>query len=550
MNKRILFAVAAGIPMLLSAQTAVDAFSLSRNDLRGTARFMSMAGAFGALGGDLSTLGQNPGGIGVYRKSDVGITLDIEMQNQKTSSTIDSWSQSQTKALVTNVGYVGTAYTNSDVMPFFNWGFTYNRVASFNRRYKGTVDMTGSLSNYIAGYTTNEGWTWGAPDANGNPTTDYLSSSDENYFDRTHAPWMSILAFNSYMMNPVEGTTSQYNGLWDATTFGVSDFDVEEQGYVDEYDINLGGNIMDMLYWGIGLGITDIEYKQYVYYEEYLDNARRPIVGENGNIYSGPASSTGSDVGFGVDSRKHITGTGVNFKAGLIYRPINELRLGLAIHTPTYYTLTQNNDAVVDYGYGYDSGDLKPGYTGSPITDYDWKFRTPWRLILSAAGIIGSKAIVSLDYEYRPYQSMTAKFDNGDKCEDVCNDIKDYYKAANIIRLGAEYRVSRNFSVRAGYSYESTPTKSEVLNDHTMVYTSSPYDDGTTPSYTLEKSTNYITCGVGYHYKSFYADAAYVHRSRTSEFHPYTPNDYTENPMTAKVKESMNNIVLSVGFKF
>ena len=37
----------------------------------GTARFMSMGGAFTALGGDISTLSQNPAGIGVFRTSEM-----------------------------------------------------------------------------------------------------------------------------------------------------------------------------------------------------------------------------------------------------------------------------------------------------------------------------------------------------------------------------------------------------------------------------------------------------------------------------------------------
>ncbi len=64
-----------------SAQTALDAYSLSQHELRGTARFMSMGGAFTALGGDLSTLNQNPGGIGVYRSSEISATLDINAQS-------------------------------------------------------------------------------------------------------------------------------------------------------------------------------------------------------------------------------------------------------------------------------------------------------------------------------------------------------------------------------------------------------------------------------------------------------------------------------------
>ena len=541
MNKRILFALSAALALPVMAQTAIDAYQLSRYDLRGTARFMSMGGAFGALGGDLSTLNQNPGGIGVYRKSEIGFTLDIDMQSTQTKSTIDKIKESQTKVGVNNFGYVGSAYTGSDIMPFFNWGFSYGRVNSFNRRYRGSVDMNGSLSNYIAGFTTADGWDSG-----------YLESSEANYWDRNHAPWLSLLAYNSFMINPVGGTTNQYNGLWkNGATYGVSDFDVEEKGFVDEYEINLGGNFNDIVYWGIGVGITDIDYQQAVYYEEYLNNACIPVIDQGGNVVAGQPQQTPGDVGFGLDSYKHINGTGVNVKAGLIVKPINELRLGFAVHSPTYYNLNQSNDGIVDYGYGYNTDPLKPGYTESPIESYSWKFRTPWRMMVSAAAVLGSSAIVSVDYEYRPYQNMVTKFADGDDCNDVNGDIKNYYKAANIIRLGAEYRVTPNFSVRAGYAYESTPTGAEVRNDEMMVYTSSPYDTGTTPSYTLDNSTQYITCGLGYRYKNFYADAAYVHKSRTSEFHPYTDrNGYTANPYTAEVKDNNNSIVLSLGFKF
>lgn len=62
------------------AQSAIDAYRFSQPDLRGTARFMGMGGAFGALGGDLSTLSQNPAGIGVYRSNELGFTLDLDVQ--------------------------------------------------------------------------------------------------------------------------------------------------------------------------------------------------------------------------------------------------------------------------------------------------------------------------------------------------------------------------------------------------------------------------------------------------------------------------------------
>ncbi|MCM1349413.1 MAG: outer membrane protein transport protein [Firmicutes bacterium] len=542
MKKRFLTAIAAALPLTIMAQTAIDAYQLSRNDLRGTARFMSMGGAFGALGGDLSTLNQNPGGIGVYRKSDIGITLDIDIQGAKSSTPLMQYKQNQTKVAVNNVGYVGTTRTGSELMPFFNWGFTYNRAASFNRRFRGADVMTGSLSNYIANFTSQEKW-----------STNKLAGTEDNYFSYDGAPWMSILAYNSYMINPTATGANTYNGLWGNGTTGENEFDVEESGYVDEYEINFGGNFTDMVYWGIGFGITDLEYNQNVYYQEFLQNAQIPEVNSDGEVVSAPPTPTDQEVGFGLESRKRITGSGFNFKAGVIVRPINELRLGLAIHTPTYYNLTQYNDGTVDYGYGYSEGELKPGYTSSPTQSVDWKLRTPWRLIASAAVVIGPSAIISADYEYRPYQNMTTKFDNGDNVTDVNNDIKNYYKAANIVRIGAEYRLNNHLSLRAGYAYESTPTGSEVRNDNMQVYTSGPYDTGTTPSYTLDNSTQYITCGIGYRYKGFYADAAYVNKQYKSDFHAFTPsleNDRVIGQAPAEIKQSNNNIVLTVGFKF
>lgn len=569
MKKRFILALSAAVALPVMAQTAIDAYQLSRYDLRGTARFMSMGGAFGALGGDLSTLNQNPGGIGVYRKSEIGFTLDIEMQNTTSTSTLEKYKDTQTKVGVNNFGYVGSAYTGSDIMPIFNWGFSYGRVASFNRRFQGSLDMNGSLSNLIAGYTTS-----------GRYTQKELENTYENWAFG-EAPLLSLLGYNANIINSV-GNTNQYNGLWDPNkTYGISDYAVEEKGYVDEYEINVGGNFDNTLFWGLGIGITDIQYTRATYYGEYLDWAKLPKL-ENGVPVTGePAqlinnNGNPEDSGFDLNSFKRITGTGVNVKFGLIYKPINELRIGFAVHTPTFYSLTQEDDAQIRSYYGFYKETPDGPYLGPEIIDvesqcypadsYDWKLRTPWRMIFSAAGVIGSNAIVSLDYEYRPYQNMSTKYGNGNNADFTNDDIKSYYNSANIIRLGAEYRITPAFSVRAGYAYESTPTtkkirKYEIGGRSEMEVFTSPYEigvPGLTPSYTLDNSTQYITCGLGYRYKNFYADAAYVHKSRKSEFHPYTgaigsnPEEkpYTLNPYTAEIKENFNNIVLSVGFKF
>ena len=97
MRKIYLATLMCAMPSLLMAQSAIDAYQLSQTDLKGTARFVSMGGAFGALGGDLSTLNQNPAGIGVYRSSEIGVTMDINIQGTKSNSLGFSLSEDQTK---------------------------------------------------------------------------------------------------------------------------------------------------------------------------------------------------------------------------------------------------------------------------------------------------------------------------------------------------------------------------------------------------------------------------------------------------------------------
>lgn len=531
-----------------SAQSAVDAYSLSVGDFKGTARFMSMGGAFGALGGDLSTLTQNPGGIGIYRSNDVGITFDLDLQNSKTSTGGLTMKDNQTKFHVNNFGYVGAIATGSDALPFIQFGASYTRAVSFDRRYKGRNNaIAGSYSNYIAGVTSANGSYsgWGQAD---------LSTSYDQSFDpwtEGWAPWMSILAYNSYLINPKPGTAvdaNQYQGLWQNGTTGDSEMYVEERGYVDEYSINFGGNASDIVYWGIGFGITDIQYTASTSYDEQLDNAAIPNYAadgvETGNAY------------WNLDSWKHVSGTGFNFKAGVIVKPINELRLGLAVHTPTYYNLTQQSWAQVNYNYasGYD-GNMETN--GGWNYQIDWKLRTPWRLIASAAGVIGGQAIISVDYEYRPYQNMAIRNADGDPFtyagsndDYLKGDIQDYYQTSNILRVGAEYRLTPNWSIRAGLNYETSPSTAYARSADANIYTEGPQDCGTMPAYSMDKTTTYVTCGAGYRYKAFYADMAYVYKNRESEYRPYTPNDFTAVPTATTVTDNNSQIVLSLGFRF
>lgn len=555
MNTRQLFITASILALgtaAASAQSAIDAFSLSRNDFKGTARFMSMGGAFGALGGDISVLTQNPGGIGIYRSNDVALTFDLDMQKTSSNTGGFKMNDTQTKFHVNNFGYIGAINTGSEAIPFVNFGASYTRLNSFDRRFRGqNNNISGSFSNYIAGATSAsgsyEGWSQSA-------LTDYDNAY--NPYQDSWAPWMSILAYNAYMINPRPGTpdnANQYQGLWQNGSTGNSFMSYEEKGYVDEYNIDFGGNVMNLLYWGLGFGITDINYTANSFYDEEIDNASIPNATATG--------VTDGNAYYGLDSWKHITGSGFNFKLGVIVKPINELRLGLAIHTPTYYNLTQQSWAKVDYSYApYAAG--MAGYESSTETNrgwnYElaWKLRTPWRLIASVAGVIGNRAILSADYEYRPYQDMSIRNSKdhaftyaGESSDYLKGDINSYYQSSSILRIGGEYRLTPSWSVRAGVNYETSPSTDYASSINADIYTEGPEDCGTMPAFTMDKSTTYLTCGLGYRYQSFYIDAAYIHKSMKADYRPYTPNDYTSTWLS-EITTNNSQLVLTLGLRF
>ena len=266
MKKKVFALLLCGLPLLMSAQDAFDVLQMSQTDLRGTSRFQSMAGAFTALGGDLSTLSQNPAGIGVYRNSDLGITLGLDFNSSKAGVTTTN----ETKFNVNNVGYVGAIRLDSESVPNLNFGFTYNRVKSFNRRYMGGVaNIETSMSNYIAEEFVNK--------LNFTDADLYWTDNFDPYFDG-RAPWAAVTTFD--LPTRTDGYVGIINafgekmiGLYqDGVTSGFANYEVEERGHADEYNIAFGGNISNKLYFGLDFGILDLDYRSFQSYEESLTN--------------------------------------------------------------------------------------------------------------------------------------------------------------------------------------------------------------------------------------------------------------------------------------
>ena len=546
MKKKVFALLLCGLPLLINAQDAFDVLQMSQTELRGTSRFQSMAGAFGALGGDLSTMTQNPAGIGVYRNSDLGITLGLDFNSTK--SGVDK--MNQTKFNVNNVGYVGAIRLNSETVPNLNFGFSYNRNKSFSRHYIGGVlDIPTSMSNFIADEFVNM--------ADFTPDDLYWTDDFNPYFDYPYAPWAAITTFDmptkgdGYVgiINDRGDGSSLMQGLYGQGTKGNAYYEVDEHGHADEYNIAFGGNISNKLYFGLDFGIMDLDFHSFQAYEENLDNAY--VLADDESLFGSPIINQNTHADWGLYNYLHSEGTGVNFKLGLIWKPTQTLRLGAAFHTPTYYDMRDTYYVAASLKAFQDGNMLYSAEKGSN-NGYDYSteytIKTPWRFMGSVAGVIGKSGIISLDYEYVANQTMRIGDVSGGDYPDVTDRVKTYFKPSHIIRLGGEYRVDPNWSLRAGYSIKTTQVEKGVDEYDYNITTV-----GTNPTYQYDNTVQHITCGVGYHYKSFYTDLAYVHQIRESVYNAFSPiNDrfgYEPN-VSADVKDNNNRISLTLGMRF
>lgn len=519
---------------MAKGQNAMDAYRVSSSQIKGSARYVSMGGAFTALGGDPSSLSQNPAGIGVYRSSEVSASLGGQWINNSSLGTPDA---KRGDFVFDNISLVTTFFTGkSKGLINFNLGVTYNRNQSYDRRYNGAVPNLGaSFTNYIETIT------------NGIPFRDLEVRDNINSYYTTNSPWLSILGYQSYLISPYEfdadGNCSTYYGLFNPeVSSGSSYTEFIESGRNDEYTINFGGNVNDRFYFGLALGIRDFSITRDVYYTEDLYNTSGGLV-ENGIDYDIKSAN------YQYYTHYNMRGTGFNGKFGFIVRATDWLRLGATIHTPTLYTVDQVMDASVDNIMTLNGDKSTTNFQQIPdIVTNTIKIRTPWNFQLGASYIAGKKAIISADYQYTAYNNMKMNERNGDEFVIENDFYKANFKAGHTIKLGAEYRVTTSLSLRAGYAMQMSPLKADLKDVNIQVPTA-----GMQTSYLLPGNGSYYSCGAGYKFKICYLDFAYQHYSQKSDMFAYSPiftDDVTLVPGSSEIKTKQNSITFTLGFKF
>lgn len=502
------------------AQGEIDAFRLSQNDLTGTARAVSMGGAFGALGGDITGVAINPAGIGVYKTSEIVTTLNFQNTKTETDGSLGKLDEKKFKFNFDNLAFVTVFPVQSDVVESVNFGFSYNRLKNFDRKYKmNTKGNAFSMADYMAYRANGTGIT--------NPEQGLLltnrggGSSDLNILD--NADWLSAFGYTSGLIrHDIDGYYA--NGVLPGSGYSDNYLSAQEKGSIDSYDFNVGTTFSDIVSFGMSLSLTDIKYRLTSYYDE----------------------DYGAGDNFILQNYLKTEGSGVQVKAGVIIKPINEIRIGLAYHSPTWYNMSDHYYSDFEYNLVGIDASLKDDYISTDMYTYDYKLRTPDKWTASLAAVIGTTAIISADYEYTNYKGNMKLFhdDGGILYEPDPNvAIKNHYKGASTVRVGAEVRFTPQFSGRVGYAWMQSPLDKDYKDGKTEAMTI-----GADPHYTLAGDRHYITYGLGYRFtRNFYTDIAFVMRSQKDDLQAF----YTENNVDAvKMKTNSFQGLLTLGYRF
>lgn len=297
----------------IHAQDEFDALKASQTQLKGTARYMGMGGAFTALGGDASAISLNPAGLGVYRSSELTATLN--MMNNSSNSTWKGMSNSDNNifAHFNNLSIVATIPGTDQYSSALS--FTFDRLKSFNRN--GVV----SGANQLSSLTKSIAYRTGGISENDILSNDAYSDPVKNI------PWISILGYDGHLIVPSSSGTNQWASLLGSTENVIPSYSYSERGYIDQYSIAYGANISNIVYLGASVGWQSLNYSLISNYSE--------------------AFGTGGSMN--LRNEIYTTGSGFDIKLGVIVRPTDFLRLGFAYHTPMFYNMTDNNYASLNF---------------------------------------------------------------------------------------------------------------------------------------------------------------------------------------------------------
>lgn len=542
-----------------------DLAQLTRPQAFATARVMALGGAFASLGADLSAMSINPAGLGMYIRNEISLTPYLGIAQGDTEGTTPWGDNGRSRFAMANFGAALNVYERgTGTLTSLTFGIGLNRVADFNQRYSFSsesrytgqglmptiADVFAQQMNFV-GILPDR-----APGGDPNGSLGYM-----NPFI-----WPATLAYNGYVIGVGDfddghgGTYSEWlsNGFIGSNASVLHSMEVVGSGSINEVNISLGANLQNIVYIGASFGLQSVHKRTTVIYQEeygYFDNPQGFATDRDGNPYDAQLNY------MNLWQRSKLDGSGVNFKLGVIVRPTPGLRIGVALHTPTYYSLERSYDCNMrtelgenDLEHGTLNRNIVRTYNEPPEPSYNegpdsWDFVSPTRLMAGISYTFGRTALLTVDYERDWYNGIRVKnvpAGNFYAPADYKTEFKRNFCGTSTLRAGLEVKPLPAVALRVGGGYTGS-----MLKDR------STYSTSARATLPVTYETTYYTAGAGFVLSKYVTlDVAYQYlREKMTSCQLFVSYDNTTGELlTASglydTRFTRHNIAATISFRF
>lgn len=502
MKKFSLLVIGALSMSSIFAQDISDAVRYSMDEIQGTARFRSMSGAFGALGGDMSAVSINPAGSAIFNNSHASISLSSLAINNDVRFFNSFNSSSETKI---DLNQTGAAFVFENSSQDSNWkkfvlSVAYDKTANLENNWFASGTNTNSIDSYFLSYAQG----LRLDEISGLPGESFTNAYSEIGSFYGYGNQQAFLGYESYILEPNENidentlyTSNIAPGLFNQR------YNYNARGYNGKFSFNVASQYKDKLYLGLNLNSHFINYERTTFLNESNSNA----------------GSSVSNVQF--ENNLSTIGAGFSFQLGAIAKLTDEFRVGLAFDSPTWYTIAEETSQYISTIRDDGESNITQVINPNIINIFpDYRLQTPGKLTGSLAYIFGEQGLLSFDYSRKDYGSIKFKPTSDVYFAAQNNIINDNLKVASTYRIGGEYRL-KEFSFRGGYRLEESPYENE-----------SYYGD-----------LNGFSLGLGYNFGNIKLDLAYDQSDRT-----INNRLYSVGLTDAAIIDSKNsNVTLTLG---
>lgn len=505
--KKLFILVIGIISMSISqAQNINDALRYSSGDIKGTARFQSMSGAFGALGGDLSAFSVNPAGSAVFTTSYASISLGIE-NNDNNISYFNGINELSNSSVNLNQGGGVFIFKNTDTNSLwkkFSLGINYDISKNYDDDWRANGTGNTTIGEYFLA------------NAQGLRLDEISALSDQETIPQAYSEIGSIygfahqqayLGYESFILEPetLDDNNNTYTSNIKGNTFN-QDYNYVATGYNGKISFNIGTQYGEDTYFGLNLNSHFLNYERFTSLYESNTN-------EN---------STVREVLF--DNTLSSNGSGFSFQLGGIFKLTNELRAGLTYESPTWMSIQDETTQYLETLVIDDTNsDFYKVVDPNIVNIFEtYRLQTPSKITGSLAYVFGTKGLISFDYSRKDHSKTKFKPTSDRYFNQQNTIIENALTAASTYKIGGEYKL-KQFSFRGGYRIEE-----------------SPYVDKNN----IGDLTGY-SLGLGYNFGNTNLDVSYSRSQQDINYQLYN----TGLTNAATIDNSNSNITLTLGFK-